>query len=124
MAWARRSAEVRLALDREACELETELERSSDGDQVSTAALTDTFRAAGSSVRLVVLHASYGDAQAEALRAHVNRVIGVRGAVADDAARCFATGFYGCLPEAGSIARAYREGPPDADRLVLEVRTE
>lgn len=54
---------------------------------VSTGALTQTFRAAGGSVRLLVLNTSYSDALAEALRAHVDCVIGVRGAIADEAAR-------------------------------------
>jgi hypothetical protein len=42
------------------------------GDQ----ALDETFGAAGSSVKLVVLSACYSDVQAEALRSHVDCVVG------------------------------------------------
>src|SRR5262249_45425058 len=64
--------------------------------QVVTAqALHDTFGAAGSSVKLVVLSACYSDAQAEALRAHVDCIVGMSGSIIDDAARNFAIGFYG-----------------------------
>ncbi|TMQ07037.1 MAG: CHAT domain-containing protein, partial [Deltaproteobacteria bacterium] len=62
---------------------------------VSTAALKETFGAAGSSVRLVVLNACYSEVQAEALLAHVECVIGMSGSIGDDAARSFAIGFYG-----------------------------
>lgn len=98
---------------------------------VTATALTQTFDAAGGSVRLVVLNTSYSDAQAEALRAHVDCVIGVRGAIADEAARSFATGLYTGLAEGESIAAAYRMGCAavnlaalrGANHLVLKVRT-
>jgi WD40 repeat protein/post-segregation antitoxin (ccd killing protein) len=78
--------------------------------QVVTAqALRETFGAAGSSVRLVVLSACYSDVQAEALRAHVDCVVGMSGAIIDHAARNFAIGFYGGLGERESIAAAFRQ---------------
>ena len=99
--------------------------------QVVTAqALHETFGAAGASVRLVVLSACYSDVQAEALRAHVDCVVGMSGTIIDDAARNFAIGFYGGLGERESIAAAFRqgcaaislEGLRDSDRPQLRVR--
>jgi nucleoside phosphorylase len=99
--------------------------------QVVTAqALDETFGAAGSSVKLVVLSACYSDVQAEALRAHVDCVVGMSGAIVDDAARNFAIGFYGGLGERESIAVAFHqgraaislEGLRDSDQPQLRVR--
>lgn len=77
---------------------------------VSTAALEDTFDAAGSSVKLVVLSGCYSELQADALLAHVSCVVGMRGSIRDDAARSFAIGFYGGLGERESVAAAYKQG--------------
>jgi hypothetical protein len=99
--------------------------------QVVTAqALHDTFGAAGASVKLVVLNACYSNVQAEALRAHVDCVVGMSGSILDDASRNFAIGFYGGLGERESIAAAFRqgcaaislEGLRDSDRPQLKVR--
>lgn len=97
---------------------------------VSTAALEQTFGAAASSVKLVVLSACYSESQAQALLAHVDCVVGMRGAISDDAARNFAIGFYGGLGESASVAGAYYqgraaislEGLPDGERPQLKVR--
>jgi len=99
---------------------------------VSTEALEETFGAAGASVRLVVLSACYSDVQARALLPHVGCVVGMSGAIRDDAARTFAIGFYGGLGERESIAAAYRqgcaaislEGLRDRDRPQLAVRAD
>jgi hypothetical protein len=77
---------------------------------VSAQAIEATFGAAGSSVRLVVLSACYSDAQAEALLAHVDCVVGMSDAIRDEAARSFAIGFYGGLGERESIAAAHAQG--------------
>ena len=99
--------------------------------QVVTAqALHDTFGTAGASVKLVVLSACYSDEQAEALRAHVDCVVGLSGTILDDAARSFAIGFYGGLGEGESVASAFYqgcaavrlEGLRDSDRPQLRVR--
>ena len=98
---------------------------------VSTAALEDTFDAAGSSVKLVVLSACYSELQAAALLSRVDCVVGMRGSVGDDAARSFAIGFYGGLGDRESVAAAYKqgcaairlEGLPDADLPQLETRS-
>lgn len=106
--------------------------RGADGraQRVTAAALQRTLGAAGASVRLVVLSACYSDAQAQALLAYVDCVVGMRGSIGDDAARAFAVGFYGGLGERESIATAYRQGCAaidlagmnDSDRPQLEVR--
>lgn len=80
------------------------------GKVVAGAALARTFGAAGASVKLVVLNACYSDAQAEALLAHVDCVVGMAGAVQDHVARTFAIGFYGGLGERVSVAAAYQQG--------------
>ena len=77
---------------------------------VSPAAIEHTFGAAGSSVRVVVLNACYTAAQADALLAHVDCVVGMSGAIGDDAARHFAVGFYGGLGEREAVAKAYEQG--------------
>jgi hypothetical protein len=78
--------------------------------RVSTAALQDTFDAAGSSVKLVVLSACYSEPQAAALLGRVDCVVGMRGTVGDDAARSFAIGFYGGLGDRESVAAAHKQG--------------
>lgn len=102
----------------------------SDGQPqlVSTAALEETFCATGDSVKLVVLSACFSKAQAAALARHVKCVVGVAGAIRDDAAQSFATGFYGGLGEGESFARAFQQGRaamsldglPHSDLLWLE----
>jgi hypothetical protein len=97
---------------------------------VSARAIEETFGAAGSSVRLVVLNACYSDVQADALLAHVDCVVGMRGAIRDEAARHFAVGFYGGLGEQYSVAAAHKqgraaislEGLADNDRPQLKAR--
>ncbi|HWO25154.1 MAG TPA: NB-ARC domain-containing protein [Kofleriaceae bacterium] len=98
---------------------------------VSTAALEETFGAAGSSVKLVVLNACYSEVQAEALLTHVDCIVGMSGSIRHDAAKSFAIGFYGGLGECESVAAAYKqgcaairlEGLPDSDRPRLKLRT-
>jgi tRNA A-37 threonylcarbamoyl transferase component Bud32 len=77
---------------------------------VGATALRATFRAAGASVKLVVLNGCYSDIYAEALLLHVDCVVGVGGSLGDDAARTFAIGFYGGLGERQSVAAAYLQG--------------
>jgi len=97
---------------------------------VSTAAIRQTFGAAGKSVKVVVLNACYSDVQAEALLMHVGCIVGIRGTIRDDAARSFAIGFYGALGDCESVAAAHRhgcaamglEGSSDGDKPLLRVR--
>jgi formylglycine-generating enzyme required for sulfatase activity len=98
---------------------------------VSATAITKTFGAAGASVKLVVLSACYTPLQAESLLAHVDCVVGIGGAIHDDAARSFAIGFYGGLGECEPVEAAFNQGRaaislvglPDSDRPQLKVRT-
>jgi hypothetical protein len=97
---------------------------------VSPGAIAQAFGAAGSSVKLVVLNACFTAPIAEALLAHVDCVVGMRGSIHDDAARSFAIGFCGGLGEHESIAAAFEhgraaislEGLPDAEQPRLQVR--
>jgi hypothetical protein len=97
---------------------------------VPTDALVQTFRAAGASVKLVVLNACYSEVQAQALIECVDHVVGMAGTIRDDAARTFAVGFYCGLGASESVAGAYNygcaaiaaEGLPDRDRPRLQVR--
>jgi hypothetical protein len=99
---------------------------------VSSEALEQTFGAAGSSVQLIVLSACYSELHAQALLPHVGCVVGMSGAVTDDAARSFAIGFYGGLGERESVAAAYKQGCaaislqglPDRHLPQLVVRTD
>jgi hypothetical protein len=73
-------------------------------------AIAETFGAAGTSVKLVVLNACYTAPLAEALLSHVDCVIGMSDSIRDDAARSFAVGFYGGLGDRRSVAEAYKHG--------------
>jgi hypothetical protein len=57
-----------------------------------------------------VLNACYSTAQAEALGAKIDCVVGMDGAIGDDAARAFAIRFYGALGSGRSIANAVAQG--------------
>lgn len=97
---------------------------------ISIQALEETFGAAGSSVKLVILNGCFTEAQVEALLVHVDYVVGMSSAVGGDAARAFASGFYGGIGEHESIATAFKqgcaaiclEGRPVRDRPQLRVR--
>jgi hypothetical protein len=97
---------------------------------VSSAVLGETFGAVSASVKVVVLNACYSDAHARALRAHVDCIVGMTGAIDDVSARIFAIGFYGGVGGGESVAVAFRqgcaaislEGLRDSDRPRLEVR--
>jgi hypothetical protein len=107
-------------------------------------ALAMMVAAAACNARVVVLNACYSAMQAEALRAGIDCVIGMDGAVGDDAARAFAIRFYGALASRRSVGNAFAQGVAalaakrlcdevlprcvtrdgvDADRVVLRVRS-
>lgn len=77
---------------------------------VSGRALAMMVHAAARKVRLVVLNACYSTAQAEALGTKIDCVVGMDGAIGDDAARAFASRFYGALGSGRSIANAVAQG--------------
>ena len=97
---------------------------------VSPEAIARALAAAGAQVRLVVLNACFTEPIAGALLPYVDCVVGMSGAIHDEAARSFAIGFYGGLGEHESIAAAFAqgkaaidlEGLPDAERPRLQVR--
>lgn len=73
-------------------------------------ALTMMVGTTARNARLVVLNACYTTAQAEALRARIDCVVGMDGAIGDDAARAFAIRFYGALGNRRSIGNAVDQG--------------
>jgi hypothetical protein len=77
---------------------------------VSGRALALMIDAAGRDARVVVLNACYSTAQAEVLRTKVDCVVGMDGAIGDDAARAFAIRFYGALGSRRSIGNAVDQG--------------
>jgi hypothetical protein len=77
---------------------------------VSARALALMVEAAARSVRVVVLNACYTTVQADALRAKVDCVVGMSGAIGDAAARAFAIRFYGALGNRRSIGNAVAQG--------------
>jgi hypothetical protein len=81
-----------------------------NAQSVSIAAIAETFGAAGSSVRLVVLNACYTPTQADALLAHVDCVVGTTREIRDASARNFAIGFYGGVAEGEPVAAAFHQG--------------
>lgn len=78
--------------------------------QVSSRALAMMVDATAHNVRVVVLNACYSAAQAEALCAKVDCVVGMEGTIGDDAARAFASRFYFALGSRRSIGNAVAQG--------------
>jgi hypothetical protein len=77
------------------------------GSQLVTArALAMMIKSAADSARVVVLNACYSDDHASALCAVVDCVVGMAGAISDDAARSFAVGLYRALGNRRSIGNA------------------
>ena len=77
---------------------------------VSACALTQMIGSAAPSARLVVLNACFSDVVADTLRRVVDCVVGMRGAVGDEAARSFAVGFYRALGHRRSVGNAVEQG--------------
>lgn len=77
---------------------------------VSGRALAMMVDAAARNVRVVVLNACYSTEQADVLRAKVDCIVGMDGAIGDDAARAFAIRFYGALGNRRSIGNAVEHG--------------
>lgn len=76
---------------------------------ISVRALRKMLGAAAASARVVVLNACYSGRQANALRGVVECVVGMKGAIRDDAARSFAVGFYRALGNRRSIGNAVQQ---------------
>lgn len=84
---------------------------------VSGRALGDLFAKVGSTVQLVFLNACHSAAQAQAIVDHVGFVIGLDGAIRDEAARVFAVALYRALALGQTIAKAFDLG---VNALMLE----
>ncbi|HEX2687179.1 MAG TPA: CHAT domain-containing protein [Kofleriaceae bacterium] len=83
------------------------LQGEQGGSQLVTArALAMMIKSAAASARVVVLNACYSELQADALCSGVDCVVGMTGAIRDDAARSFAVGFYRALGDRRSVANA------------------
>lgn len=77
---------------------------------VSGRALAMMIGAAARGLRVIVLNACYSAAQADLLRTKVDCVVGMNGAIGDEAARTFAARFYGALGNRRSIGNAVAQG--------------
>src|SRR6185503_12536496 len=73
-------------------------------------ALAALFEQFSSQVNCVILNACFSEIQAEAIRTHIDYVIGMNKAVGDRAAIAFAIGFYQALGAGRSIEEAYKLG--------------
>jgi CHAT domain-containing protein len=77
---------------------------------VSARALAMMVGAAACNARVVVLNACDTSMQADVLRANVDCIVSMDGAISDDAARAFAIRFYGALGNRRSIGNAVAQG--------------
>jgi hypothetical protein len=78
--------------------------------RVSAEHLDHVMRAAGASVRLVVLNACYSELQAQAIATHIPCVIGMSDAIGDKAAIAYAASLYRALASGRSVANAHQQG--------------
>ena len=76
---------------------------------VSNEALSQFFKSFPKT-KCVVLNACFSMEQADSISQSVSYVIGMPNEVSDNAALCFATGFYGALASGKNIEEAYRIG--------------
>jgi hypothetical protein len=77
---------------------------------VSGRALAMIVEAAAGNARVVVLNACCSADHAEALRGRIDCVVGMSGAIGDDAARAFAVRFYSALGNRRSVGNAVEHG--------------
>jgi hypothetical protein len=75
-------------------------------EYVTGRALAQMIATAAPSARVVVLNACFSDAVARSLHRVVDCVVGMSGAVGDDAARAFSVGFYRALGNCRSVGNA------------------
>jgi predicted phosphodiesterase len=76
---------------------------------VTARALAKILASTAPATRVVVLNACFTEPTADALRNVVDCVVGMRGAIADDAARAFAVGFYRALGYRRSVGNAVEQ---------------
>lgn len=98
---------------------------------VSAQSLARLFSLFKDSIECVLLNACYSEAQAEAIRQHIDYVIGMSQDIGDRAAIRFAVGFYDALGAGRSYVDAFQfgltaidlEGIPETTTLQLKQRT-
>jgi WD40 repeat protein len=84
---------------------------------VSIEALAGVFAREGGSVRCAVLNACNTIVQAEALRPHVDAVVGTTAPVGDQVAIAFSRGFYAKLGGGGTLGEAFAAGRGEAAQV-------
>jgi hypothetical protein len=77
---------------------------------VTPETLAALFHLVRNQMKCVVLNACYTQGQALAIANHIRYVIGVEGAISDDAAIAFTVGFYQAMAAGRSIVQAYKFG--------------
>jgi len=84
----------------------------SDGNSkpVTASALSRLFSLIKDNIQCVVLNACYSEVQAEAIAQHINCVVGMSGAIGDEAAISFSEAFYGALGDGRDIKTAFELG--------------
>lgn len=87
---------------------------------VPTEALSNTFEILKDNIRCVVLNSCFSQAQASAIRQHIDCVVGMSGAVADRSAIAFAAGFYRGLGYGRSLETAWKLGANEIDLALLK----
>ncbi|MCX4243945.1 TIR domain-containing protein [Paraliomyxa miuraensis] len=92
-------------------------DRGTETKVVSGRALGDLFARAGSTVRLVFLNACHSAQQVRAIVEHVDFVIGIDGAIRDEAAKVFSVALYRALALGRTIKDAFEFG---VNALMLE----
>ena len=86
-------------------------ENEQGGSQfVNAQALANLFELFSEQVKCVVLNACYSEVQAAAIVAHVDAVIGMNQPIGDNAAICFAEGFYRGIGAGRDVEFAYKLG--------------
>lgn len=91
----------------------------SDGNSkpVTASALSRLFSLLKDNIQCVVLNACYSEEQAEAIAQHISCVVGMTGAIGDEAAISFSEAFYGALGDGRDIKTAFELG---CNRIDLE----
>lgn len=78
--------------------------------QLESSQLEELFRTLRDQVRIVVLNACYSAEQAEAIRKHIDFVVGMDGFLDDKVAAVFSEAFYGALAAGLSLRDAFDQG--------------
>jgi hypothetical protein len=74
---------------------------------VSARALGNLFKLLHDNIKVVVLNACYTEVQAAAIAEHIGCVVGMSGAISDDAAKKFSPAFYSALGFCRSVKTAF-----------------